>query len=173
MLLCRQKQQGMTITEVLIVLLLLTILSTLLVPSYITYITQNRLKSAAEGLYDDFLLARTTAIKLSSPVTLTFITGSNWCYGLSSGATACVCSNAASASNCNVGIISSTDNPGTTLSLSGFTANATIFDAARATPSVTGSATFSTADGNTITVSLNALGTSMICATGVGGYAAC
>ena len=173
----QQKQRGMSIIEVIIAIVILLILALLITPSFVTYFNQNRLKGAAEVLYDNILLGRTNAIKQATTVTLTFVTGASWCYGLSSGAIACSCGSAASATNCNLGITSNTDYPNTSLAISGFTSSAITFDAIRAavaSGSTVGSATITSTTGTeSITVAINALGTSSICSSTVGGYSGC
>src|SRR3990167_6380253 len=98
-LLHQRKQKGFTLTEVIIGLVIIVILSAILTPSLQIYFQQYRLKGAAETLYDNITLARTTAIQKASTVSIYFTTGPNWCYGMSTGAIACTCSDAASASN--------------------------------------------------------------------------
>lgn len=169
-----RKQRGMTLTEILIVLLLVLLLATLLTPSYETYFSQNAVKGAAEALYSDFIRAKTTAIGTGQTVTVTFTTGATWCYGLSSGSIACTCGSAPSASNCDLGITSYTSYANTSLSTSGFTSDTVIFDSARGVVTNTaGSATFTASGGENITTSINKFGAPKICSSTVGGYSAC
>lgn len=168
------KQEGMTITEILVVLLLLLILATLLTPAYETYFSQNAVKSAAEGLYSDFIRAKTTAISTGQTITVTFTTGATWCYGLSSGSITCDCASAPSASNCDFGVTSYTSYANTSLSTSGFTGDTATFDSARGVLTNTaGSATFTATGGENITTSVNKFGAPKICSSSVGGYSAC
>lgn len=170
----RLKQQGMTLTEVIIVIGLLVIIALFMAPSYRIYIAQNAVKGAAESLYSNFVLARTTAASSSQTVTVTFNTTNPWCYGVASGATACNCTSAASATNCNLGVTSDTDFPNTTLTTAGFTANTVTFDSARGTLSDSaGYADFSVISGETVRVYINKFGTPRICSSTVGGYSAC
>ena len=67
-----RKQQGLTLTEIIVVIGMLAIVTLLLVPNYQSYLAQNRVKGAAESLYSHFILARTTAISSSQNVTVTF-----------------------------------------------------------------------------------------------------
>lgn len=179
MLFIKQKQKGLTLIEMIIALIILGLLVVRITPQLQVYYAQNRLRAAAEGLYDDVLNARMTTIKTAATTTITFVTGASWCYGISSAAIACACGSAASASNCNLGIISSTDYPNTTLATT-ISGSSTTFDAVRATPNNTGTVTFSTTTGGTqsIMLTLSALGTTTLCSgTGgnadVGGYAGC
>lgn len=171
-----QKQKGLTLTETLVGLIIIGILVALITPSIQIYYQQNRLKGAAENLYDNITLARTTAIEKATTAKITITTGAAWCYGMSSGAIACACGSAGSASNCDLGIVSAADYPGTTLAttLSGAT---TTFNAARGVPNNTGTVTFSTTSGGSqsVQLTLNALGFSSLCSPSgtVGGYAGC
>lgn len=170
-----QKQHGMTLTEILVVLLLVLILATLLTPAYETYFSQNTVKGAAEALYSDFIRAKTTAIGTGQTVTVTFTTGATWCYGLSSGSVACTCGDAPSASNCDLGITSYASYANTSLSVSGFTGDTATFDSARGVlTNAAGSATFTATSGENITTSINKFGAPKICSNTVGGgYSAC
>ncbi|PIZ04522.1 MAG: hypothetical protein COY58_03465 [Gammaproteobacteria bacterium CG_4_10_14_0_8_um_filter_38_16] len=169
-----RKQQGLTLTEIIVVIGMLAIVTLLLVPNYQSYLAQNRVKGAAESLYSHFILARTTAISSSQNVTVTFNTADPWCYGISSGATSCACTSAPSISNCNLGIISRTDFPNTTLSSSGFTSNMVTFDAARGTLSNTaGYVDFALTSGQSVRVYINKFGVPKTCSSTVGGYKSC
>lgn len=164
------QQRGITITEILVVLVLFVILALLITPAYTTYYAQNRLKSAAERLYSEILLARTNAIKTQSNAVLTMTSGSSWCFGFTTSAS-CDCN---TASNCNLGQTQSAEFQDTTLSLSGgFSGGTVTFDGVRGIPNTTGSAVFTSATGESIEVSLNLLGTPKVCSSTVGGYAAC
>lgn len=167
-----QKQHGFSLVEVLVVLVILAILAILITPAYTTYITQYRLTSAAEALYDDINRAHSYAITQPSTVavTLVFQTGSAWCYGTTVSST-CDCTTTA----CELGRTTSAEYSGSDISLAitGFSGNKTQFDSMRGIPTVTGSATFSASGGETITVSINKLGVPKICASGVGGYPSC
>lgn len=174
----KRKQRGVTLTEVIITLLLLAILVTALTPPLKSYFAENYLKSAAESLYEDTLLARSNATEKSVAVNFFFQTGSNWCFGFSTTAN-CDCS--AGANSCNLGNVNSSDFPNTSLSVSGFTAKTspagftTQFSASRATASPAGTATFSstTVSGTEVQVTINAAGMPKICSSTVGGYGAC
>ena len=164
------KQKGFTTVEALIALVIFALLLILITPQLKVYYAQNRLKAAAEGLYDDILNARMAVIKTNTAVTFSSSTGATWCYGLTSGTNACSCSTPAT---CTLGAVSSTNYPNTTLA--GLTS--VTFDAVRATPNNTGTVTFSTTSGstNSVTLTLSALGTTTLCSPSstVGGYAGC
>jgi prepilin-type N-terminal cleavage/methylation domain-containing protein len=169
-----RKQQGFSIVEIVVGLVILAILIAAISPFFTNYFTQNRLKGAAETLYDNVTFARTTAIKTATQVTLTITTGASWCYGMASGVVACTCTSAPSAANCDLGIVSSTDYPGT--SLASTITSPTTFNAIRGTPNNIGTATFSTSTPTrSVQLSLSAMGTSSLCSPSgtVGGYSGC
>ena len=175
MFLHKRKQKGLMLIELIIGLIIIAILGIIITPSIEIYYQQYRLKGAAETLYDNINNARTTAIQKATTVTLTFTTGSSWCYGISSGVIACACASAPSASNCNLGVVSSADYSGTTLATT--IGTSTTFNATRGAPNNTGTITFSTTSGGSqsVQLTLTGLGTSMMCSPSgtVGGYAAC
>jgi prepilin-type N-terminal cleavage/methylation domain-containing protein len=101
MLTLLKKNQGITLTEVLVVIAILGILASIAVPSYQDMIERNRLKQAVESLADDLKFARTEAIKKSNSVTLAFNnspTIASTCYGITTGTT-CDCTTTGS---CNL-----------------------------------------------------------------------
>ena len=174
------KSSGFSVPETLLVLVLLAILAIVITPAYVNYIQQYRLTSASESLYDDINLARSQAVKQASNVVLSIQTGSGWCYGLTVSAN-CDCN---SGSNCELGHITSAEFPNTSLAVSagfqtqGSPVSKTLsFDSTRGIPAsayVPGTVTISsTVTGETITVSVNTLGTPKICSSTVGGYASC
>lgn len=177
MLTILMKQKGFTIVELIVILVILTIVSLLLLPSLSTYFTQNRLKSAAESLYANILFARTSAIQQSANVTLMLHSGSSWCYGMTTNAS-CACG---TPNSCNLGQVSNTNLPQTSLATTGLTVNGAdtsiTFDSVRGAPTFAGTTangtiTLSNTTGNEyITITINQLGTSTVCSGGtVGGY---
>ncbi len=165
------KQLGMSLIEILAVIILILIIGILLAPSYVSYVTDNRLISAAEALNEQVKLARLTAIERNQSVTLSFTTGSNWCFGISTGTSLCNCTPPSTA--CNLSSASSTQFPDvSTLSIaSGFAAYKTTFSPARGSVDVVGKATLTNRVGKTINISVNKLGLPRLCSTDVGGYA--
>jgi type IV fimbrial biogenesis protein FimT len=171
----RKNAGGFSIVEIIVGLAIIAILIAAITPFFETYFDQNRLKGAAETLYDNINFARTTAIKSNSTVSLTFIAGANWCYGMASGAIACICSSAPSVTNCNLGIVSSTAYSGTSLATT-IAGSTTTFNALRGTPNNIGTVTFSTVTPTrSLQLSLSAMGTSSLCSPSgtVGGYPGC
>ncbi len=161
------KTGGVTLTETIIVLLIIAILATLAVPPFLSYLRDNRLKSASEQLHSNLNLARSEALKQNIAITVVFQTGASWCYGLTTAAT-CNCQ---AGGNCNLGQVDATLYPDTSLSLTTIAAS-TVFSAARGTPSSSGSITF-TSGTKSITIELNSLGFTKICSSTVSGYSSC
>lgn len=172
MLISQYKQNGITLVEILVVLAMLAILTAVLTPSMDTYFNQANVKGAAEALYGDVNLARTIATKSTDTVTITFVSGTSWCYGLSSGAITCACDSAPSSTNCNLGLTTATNFKNTALAVTNAT---TTFSTSRGT-TISNTAIFSaTNPTQSATVTVSAMGVPSICSTGasVGGYPAC
>jgi Tfp pilus assembly protein FimT len=168
----QHNQNGITLIEALIVLAMLAILTAVLTPSMNTYFNQGNVKGATEALYGDVNLARTIATKSTNTVTITFVSGASWCYGLSSGAIACACNSAPSGTNCDLGITTAASFKNTTLAVT----NATMtFSTSRGTTTGNTAVFSATNPSQSATVTINDMGTPSICSTSasVGGYPAC
>lgn len=163
-----QRSRGITMMEVMIACAIVGILAVLLVPSFSSYVANNRLRSASESLYHDFNKARIEAIKQRQSVTVVFQTGTSWCYGITSLATC----NCLVADSCTLGQISYSGFKDTSLSETGFTGDTT-FAASRGDVNKTGTATLTVTGGGTISIILNQMGFPRICSSDVGGYKPC
>ncbi|OGT28796.1 MAG: hypothetical protein A3I77_03140 [Gammaproteobacteria bacterium RIFCSPLOWO2_02_FULL_42_14] len=153
----------------MIVVVMLAILGIIFTPAYIYYFSQNRLKSAAEKLYSEILLARTEAIKTNSDINIIFTTGANWCFGTTT-ASSCNCN---IPNDCLLGQTSSSEFTGVTMPSAGFPSGKLTFDGARAVASAVGSVTFTSSTGESIIVNVNRLGTPSICSNDLGDYGSC
>lgn len=172
MLVSQHKQSGITLVEAMIAVIMLAILVAILTPSMDTYFNQANVKGATEALYGDVNLAHTTATKSTDTVTITFVSGASWCYGLSSAAIACACNSAPSSSNCNLGLTTAANFKNTTLAVT----NATMtFSTSRGTTTSNTAVFSATNPTQSATLTINDMGTPSICSTGssVGGYPAC
>jgi type IV fimbrial biogenesis protein FimT len=76
--------KGFTIIELLVVISVVVILIAIAVPSYITFIERNRLRGAAEMVYEQLMQARNLAIKRSKPITVEFSADGSaaWALGI-------------------------------------------------------------------------------------------
>ena len=168
-----KKTKAFTLFEILVTFAILLVLAAVSVPLYAEFISAGRVKGASETLYSFILKVRSDAINSQTTATLVFQAGSTWCFGATSAAT-CDCSVAAS---CNLGQYNSTLYSNTTLSQVGFSLSgssyATTINGTRGTASTAGTISFSTPDGDSVSVILNTMGFVRICSANVVGYQAC
>jgi len=89
----KNKSQGFTLVELMIVVAIVGIVATIAVPSFQDTLERNRLKEAVESLKSDLMFAKTEAIKKSIDITVNRKTGNNgaWCYGFDQTGFACDC----------------------------------------------------------------------------------
>lgn len=76
---------GLTLVELMIVLSVAAVLSTMAVPTLGSVLARHRLKSAAYHLQADLALARQEALRRGQVAHIVFQPGANWCYALSMG----------------------------------------------------------------------------------------
>lgn len=167
--------RGFTLTELLVTLSIVATLLALAVPSFKDLIDRSRLSSAADMLYADLQFARSEAIRHNQTVTVTFQSGSAWCWGLVQGGTACDCSvtDSTAANYCALKRASTTDF--TSVSIPGassitFTGNQTGFDPVRGIATNAGSITLQSTLGKQAQVSLGLLGRVSLCSPAGSGY---
>ena len=75
-----ERQTGFTLIELIITLIVLSILLTIAVPNYVTWIKNNRIDAATRNLTGAFQLARSEAV--SRQIAITVNSGGNWSNGL-------------------------------------------------------------------------------------------
>lgn len=78
-------EQGLSLAEALLVVLILGVLVKLAFPSMARLADHQKLRGAADNLRGDLNLARSEAIKRRTHVYVAFSTGLNWCYAVSTG----------------------------------------------------------------------------------------
>jgi len=97
---CIKSRYGFTLLEFLVTMIVIGIMVTVGIPSFLDMITKHRLKGATESIYGDLQLTRMEAIKRNKNISLTFQTvdANNWCYAMHDGDD-CDCTKA---NNCTV-----------------------------------------------------------------------
>ncbi len=107
----RRARHGLTLLELSIALVVLTLLMTMAAPSVSGWLARHRLRATAQHLAADLGEARAEAVRLTRPVHLVFHAGTNWCYALAlSDQADCRASDAAT-----LKVVRSSEHPGVTL----------------------------------------------------------
>jgi len=161
--------QGFTLAELLIALAIVAILAKTALPSFITYLQTSRLVSASQQLYYTLEYARSQAIKTNTTVYVSFVTGSNWCYGVNSGST-CSCN---VANSCALGSTSAPASGQLTLSATGLTSSALHFEPNHGASGVKSIITLTNNQSVGLSVEVPIFGNALLCSTQVSGYSAC
>ena len=162
---------GITFLELISVIAIVSILLTVAIPTFADFMDRFRVKLAAENLAQNLEKARSEAIKQSINVHVSFTTGDTWCYGFNTGS-ACDCS---IPSSCNLGTTTYPQALQTNLTVSGFVANSFYFEGSHGAASQTGNITFATYGKTSplIQTTINRIGSSEQCATGISSYTDC
>jgi type IV fimbrial biogenesis protein FimT len=148
---------GFTLTELLFVLGVLAVLTSLALPSLADQRDRQRLQSAAEALAADLAEARFDAVQRGRSLHLSLVTGTDWCWALAP-TPGCDCR---SKPACTVKAVRGSELPGVRLA----EGSSAVFEPTGIAPATT-VASFESARGERLQVVLSPLGRARICAPG-------
>lgn len=179
----RRANAGLTLVELVTAVTIVAIVTVFAVPSFEDFRVRERLKGAANNLYTDLQFARSEAVQRNAQVSVSFVTGAGWCYGIHQGNAQCDC---ATANSCSIKTVSGADFPGISMSQAQFDAGAgatdwyvidprrgQVVDAAGA--AVAGNVVFAGAGSRSLRGDLNAVGRVRLCSPSgsMTGYPTC
>ena len=177
------RDHGVTLLELLITLVLLSVLLEIAVPAMNHSLDKNRLRDSAEAIYTELRYARSEAIKRkpTNYVAVSFTTDgvTNWCFGIREDS-ACDCTeNTVTDPNaCMLNIAgtntfkrrSSSDFPGISLTSTNFVGDRTEFSPVRGTANPAGTVFLQSNNGWQLRVIVTALGRVRICSPSGANY---
>lgn len=170
-----RKQLGFTAIEMMVVVAILGILTTLALPSFQDTLERRHLVAAAESIASDLRWARSEAIKRNTTITVTFAEGSSWSYEINSAANpvvdpiVCPPPDTSLKAVCGSQV---TDFKDVSLATS-FSGDNTGFDSVRGVSLDNGTVTLTSSIG-TVAVTVSNLGRVRVCSNdGIGGYEGC
>jgi len=164
-----RQSQGVTLIELMIVIVITAILAAISVPAFQDTIDRNRLRAITDVLNGDFQFAKSEAIKRNQPLIVDFTTsngGATWCYGMKMNASNCDCTvtNPAASNACVIDnvlkVVRSTDYFGVSMS---FSADPVTFENVRGTVSPASTVSLTSQQSKETRVSVTALGRILIC----------
>lgn len=88
-------QKGVTLIELMVTVIVISILAALAIPAYQTMVEKRHLRGAAETLFGELQFAKMESIKTSTSIRIDFTVtdAANWCYGVSTGDCDCTTAN--------------------------------------------------------------------------------
>jgi len=153
------EQNGFTLVEAMVVILVLGVLTVIAAPSFISMIDKQRITKAAEAILSDLRWARGESIRRGQSIRITYTTGANWSYTVT-----------IPSSGTAIKTVSSADFPAINLSSATFSGNIfTTFNPARGT--ATAGSIGIASNSHNATITLSTLGRARIC--GLEGYSPC
>jgi type IV fimbrial biogenesis protein FimT len=163
-------RKGLTVFEILVVMIIVSILALLALPFFLNFGDEYRATALAQNLYYAMQYARSEAIKRDTTVYVNFQTGTNWCYGINPTSN-CNCS---ITGNCTLGTTTAPTPQISTLAATGTTSNSLSFDGVRGAAGGAATITF-TVTGQTPVMGLDVgiLGDMYLCSSTISGYSGC
>lgn len=174
-------QRGFSAIELLIVMVIVSVLASIAVPSFTSMLNRGRVKGAGSDLYTDLQYARSEAVQRNAIVRVGFTTSSTaWCYVIYTGnAGGCTCGSSAStctAPSTALKNVASTTYTGVSMATSsGLSIVIEPRQAALDTTGSPGTVTLTSSDNQVMQDEINLLGRVRLCSpsSSVPGYPAC
>lgn len=166
------RNQGFTVVETLITMGLLAIIALAAIPSWNDFVKKKELINATEAIYDTLKLAYSESTKRNTDITVSFISGTNWCVGLSDVGD-CDCKTGTCTIQGVTHVIDSTSYSGINLSVTDLTSSKYVtFEGIRGLASNSGTVTLMNSP-YSIVLSVNKIGLLKACSNNVSGYSVC
>lgn len=169
----KRPNNGFTLIELMVTVSIMAIIALIAAPALQDFVDKTRLKGATDRIYADMQFARSEAVKRNSSVSISFSTGSNWCYGINAGGS-CDCN---TANACSIKTVSHSEFNGIALNSATFTSNSTTFNPVLGTLSSAGLARLQSSAGKQACVHMSLIGQIGLCSpagtANLGGYPTC
>lgn len=152
------RSRGFTLLEVVTVVSIAGILLAVAVPNFSRMMQRQQLRGAADALLQDLRNARELSVRARSPVFVSYRTGKDWCWGVSSGQP-CDCAGASPLPACSSSRGQASDYPHVSMEA----AEDAAFEPSLGQAPKHGTVRMSTPKGSNLRVELNALGRAQLC----------